>query len=140
MQTSGNRDYKPVIKWISDVWAVGATFDGLADSGGDSFATLDVKLASSMQAVISHGGHDAKELRDLVVRKMDEAMKSFGLIKGRQIVFLLLENFKTFDNSEVVYGFDHLASCVWGTDLNTVVKQWTTILEIMNGKLSSEAL
>ena len=71
-----------MIKWISDVWAAGATLDSLADSGGDSFATLDLKLATSTQAVIAHGGHDAKELRDPVVRKMDEAMENFDLKVG----------------------------------------------------------
>ena len=104
VQTSGSRDIQSVVKWISEVWSPGSSFLGLKDSGGDAFVTLDVKLATAMQAMIAHGGQDAKELKDLVSRRMEEALKNFTLIKGRQIVFLLLENFKTFDNSEVVYG------------------------------------
>ncbi len=49
--------------------------------------TLDVQLSTSMQSVIAHGGQDAKELKDLVNRKMEEAMKTYDLLKGRHIVF-----------------------------------------------------
>jgi len=55
---------------------------------------------------------------------MEEAMKVFELIKGRQIVHMLLAHFKTFDNSEMVYGFDHLSSLVCGTDLHAFVSHW----------------
>ncbi len=59
LQTSGNSDIEIVIKRISDVWTIGATSESLVDSGGDAFVTLDVKLATSMQAVIAHGGQGA---------------------------------------------------------------------------------
>ncbi len=44
---------------------------------------------------------------------------------------MILENFKTFDNSEMVYGFDHLAKCECGTDLHAFMTQWQKILENM---------
>ncbi len=84
-----------------------------------------------MQQIIAHGGQDAKELKDLVNRKMDEALKTYTLLKGRQIVFLLLEKFKTFDNSEMVYGCDHLVKCECGTDLHAFLIQWQKILDNM---------
>jgi hypothetical protein len=71
---------------------------------------------------------------------MKDAMKKIDVLNGRQIVFLRLVNFKTFDNSEVVYGFDHLVSCESGTDLHAFTNNWTTILDNMNGELSTEAL
>ncbi len=84
-----------------------------------------------MQLIISHGGQDAQEVKDLVNRKMDEALKAYTLLKGRQIIFLLLENFKTFDNSEMVYGFDHLVKCECGTDLHAFLTQWQNLLDNM---------
>ncbi len=84
-----------------------------------------------MQLIIVHGGTDAKELKDLVARKMDEALKALTLLKGRQIVFLLLENFKTFDSSEMVYGFGHLVKCECGTDLSAFLTQWQKIFDNM---------
>ncbi len=44
---------------------------------------------------------------------------------------MLLENFKTIDNSEMVYGFDHLAKCECGTDLHEFLTQWQKILDNM---------
>ncbi len=120
VQTSGVRDVRIIMEWISAVWAPGAKIDHFADSGGEAFVTLDVKLSVSLQHIISHGGQDARELKDAVNRKMDECMKQMTLLTGRQIVFMLLENFKTFDNSEMVYGFDHLVKCECDKDLSAV--------------------
>jgi hypothetical protein len=60
VNTSGNRSYKVVMQWISEVWAPDATFAALADSGGDNFVTLDIKLTTAMSHVVSHDGQDAK--------------------------------------------------------------------------------
>ncbi len=53
------------------------------------------------------------------------------MLKERQIVFLLLENFKTSDISEMLYGFDHLAKCECGTDLHAFMTHWQNILDNM---------
>jgi len=130
--TSGNRSYNVVTTWISQSWAKGSTYESLADSGPDAFVTLDMMLSTAMQTMIMHAGQDAKELRDLVSRKMEEAMKQYDILKGRQVVQLLLALFKTLDNSEIFCGFDHLASLVCGPDLQAFVTQWVKILENIN--------
>ena len=62
------------------------------------------------------------------------------MLKGRQVVFLFLENFKTFDNSEIVFGFDHLSSIsLDGEDLHGFLTKWNNILENMCGGLLSDA-
>ncbi len=66
---------------------------------------------------------------------MDEAMKKGDLIKGRQIVTLLLLNFKTFDSSEIVYGIDHLCALSCGPNLHAFLSQWNNILDNMSGEL-----
>ncbi len=75
VQTSGVREVETIIQWITSVWTKGAKFEDFATSGGPEFVTLDVKLSTAMQLIISHGGQDAKELKDLINRKMDEALK-----------------------------------------------------------------
>jgi hypothetical protein len=64
----------------------------------------------------------------------------YELIKGRQIVHMLLAHFKTFDNSEMLYGFDHLSNLACGTDLHAFVKGWKNILDNMNGKIDEANL
>ena len=76
----------------------------------------------------------------LVNAKMEEAMKFYELIKGRQIVHMLLAHFKTFDNSEMLYGFDHLSNLVCGTGLHVFVKRWKNIPDNMNGKIDEANL
>ena len=67
--------------------------------------------------MIQGGGAAAQELKDQVNCNISEIAREGDLIKGRQIVKVLLLSFKTFDNSEIVYGFDHLAKLERGTDL-----------------------
>ena len=99
-----------------------------------------MKVAVGMTHMINNGGQDAKELKDLVNAKMEEAMKLFELIKGRHMVHMLLAHFKTFDNSEMFYGFDHLSSLVCGPDLHVFVKGWKNILDNMNGVIAEANL
>ncbi len=68
VQTSGVREVERVIYWITSVWAKDAKFEDFATSGGSEFVTLDVKLSTAMQLIISHGGQDAKDLKDLINR------------------------------------------------------------------------
>ncbi len=123
-----------MVNWLLKVWATNTySVEDLADSDSMAYVTLDLKLAVALQHMILHGGNPAKELQDQVNRKMEESAKQGGLIEGRQIVKLLLLSFKTFDNAEIVYGFDHLAKLECGSELYLFVTQWTNILENMNG-------
>ena len=71
---------------------------------------------------------------------MEEQMKKGILFKGRQIVYMLLDNFKTFDNSELVYGFDHLVRQECGKDLHAFLTQWQKILDNMHSPLPTTNL
>ncbi len=140
VQASGVRNVEKVIFWISAVWAKDAQLEDFSDSGGSEFVTLDIKLSMAMNSTIAHGGQDARELKDVVNRKMEEHMKKGQLLKGRQIVFMILQNFKTFDNSELVYGFDHLARHECGKDLHEFLTQWQKILDNMCSPLPTSNL
>jgi hypothetical protein len=63
VQTSGVRDVETIIAWISAVWAAGSKIEDFADSGGEAYVTLDVKLSIALQQIITHNGPDAKELK-----------------------------------------------------------------------------
>ena len=114
---SGEREYYLVAKWIGKSFDKALKFEDLADSEHGRFVTLDMKLCTRMTLMIINAGHSAKELKDLINAKMEEAMKIHEIIKGRQVVHMLLAHFKTFDNSEMLYGFDHLSNLVCGVDL-----------------------
>ncbi len=67
-------------------------------------------------------------------------MKGGTLLKGRQIVYMLLDTLKTFGNSELVYGFDHLARHDCGTDLHVFLTHWQKILDNMCSPLPTANL
>jgi len=128
---SGNPDYYRVTIWLAESWS-GKNLEELASSGGSAFVTLDLKLASAMTNMMHKGGERSKRFRDRVNLKMEEASKKGDIIKGRQIVWMLLDSFKTFDRSAVVYGFDHLSTLrVNNNDLHEFVIQWNHVLSNM---------
>ena len=60
---------------------------------------------------------------------MEDASKRGDIIKGRQIVWMLLDSFKTFDRSSIIYGFDHLSALkVIDGDLHEFIIQWNYVL------------
>ena len=132
---AGNPDYTRVLRWIDDAWKVGATFEELDDPGGHQFVMLDMKLANGMVTMMHKAGDRAKRFRDKVNLRMEEASRGGGnVLKGRQMVWMLLDSFKTIDNSELVYGFDHLARLkVNNHDLHDFIIQWNHVIDNLGG-------
>ena len=132
---AGNPDYTRVLRWIDDTWKDGATFQELDDPGGHQFVMLDMKLANGMVTMMQKAGDRAKRFRDKVNLRMEEASRGGGnVLKGRQMVWMLLDLFKTIDNSELVYGFDHLARLkVVNHDLHEFIIQWNHVVDNLGG-------
>ena len=125
---SGNPDCSRVTQWLAETWS-SVTFDQLGSSSGLAFVTLDLKLASAMTAMMHKAGEKAKRLRDHVNLKMEDASMRGDIVKGRQIVWMLLDSFKTFDRSSIIYGFDHLSALkVTDGDLHEFVIHWNYVL------------
>ena len=95
-----------------------------------------------MTMMIHKAGVRAKRYRDRVNLNMEEALKTGVMIKGRQIVWMLLDSFKTFDRSSIIYGFDHLSALkITGGDLHDFLIQWNYVLSNMGDEpLSTELL
>ena len=66
---------------------------------------------------------------------MEEVSKTGNnVIKGRQVVWLLLDSFRTSDNSEQIYGFDHLSRLeLKNHNLFEFLIAWNNILDNMGG-------
>jgi len=110
MIAANSPDAREVMRWISQTWAESQTFDALGDDEYHSFVTLDMKLAQGMMIMLNRAGEKASRIRDKVNLKAEEATRNGRLITGRQLVFMFLESYKTFDRCDIVYGFDHLGN------------------------------
>jgi hypothetical protein len=130
---ANRRDRTSATKWVTEAWDPTATFESLEDTVDSSFAILDLKLAAGIQRVLKGAGAKANEVREAISPRVTELGKSGRVLSGRQQLHLVLNSFRAADNSELVFGFDHLASLsvVKGSafDFKT---QWGHMLETMS--------
>ena len=132
MIAANNPQVKEVMQWVSASWAEGQTYEALGDHGHNPYVTLDMKLAQGMMIMLNKAGEKASRLRDKVNLKTEEATRNHTLVTGRQLVFMLLESYKTFDRSDLVYGFDHLGTLkVKDHNLHEFLMTWNHITDNM---------
>ena len=137
---TGRIDYKE-ISWINEVQKVGQTMEGLADSGkGKRFKQLDIRLAVSLVACVKEG---CPELNRTIQRKENELMEAKGqCLRGRQIMWLILDYFKTNQEMSVVYTVQDLTGLEWLGDKNmhTFKYFWDTMVARMRSEFSEATL
>ena len=135
---ANNPQVDHVMQWVHAAWAEGQTYEALGDNRYKSYVTLDMKLAQGMMIMLNKAGEKASRFRDKVNLKTEEATRKETLVTGRQLVFMLLESFKTFDRSDLIYGFDHLGNLkVKDHNLHEFLMTWNHIIDNM-GKLSMQ--
>ncbi len=68
--------------WFGDSFKEGVAFDALADSGGDRFASLDIKLSAALSAMVREAP-SALPLLDELMLKEEAAFRDKRMIKRR---------------------------------------------------------
>ena len=123
---SGNPDYSRVTQWLAEAWS-DVTFEQLGSSSGMAYVTLDPKLASANDRDDAKGRRQSKKISRSC--QFEDGRRRGDIIKGRQIVWMLLDSFKTFDCSSIIYGFDHLSALkLTDGDLHEFIIQWNYVL------------
>jgi hypothetical protein len=80
------------IRWLKEVTQDGASFEVFADSGLERFNSLDRKLSQSAVRCIEAAPHDrVASLKNKVNTLTREALNKNTILKGRQVVFLIVE-------------------------------------------------
>ena len=139
IQASGRDDSKEV-DWFNEVSKPGSTMDGLADSGAKRFRSLDLKLGASLGAVVRDSG--SENLIDDLAEKNLEAMSSGAVLKGRQVLWLLFNHFKTNPSLTPVYSIvDLMGLGWWGDDsMHGFRHMWNFITRNMAEPLNENTL
>ena len=101
MAAANNPQVDQVMQWVHASWAEGQTYEALGDQRNNPYVNLDMKLAQGMTVMLNKAGEKASRIRDKVNLKTEEATRKGTLITGRQIVFMLLDSYKTFDRSDI---------------------------------------
>ncbi len=85
---------------------------------------------------------EVRHLYDDVIGKQLEAVKDNRLLKGRQIVFMILDYYKCNANLELMYTVEHLSSLTFDGDpnLHTFKHTWEYIIREMKDKFGDNTL
>ena len=80
----------------------------LSDSGGDRFATIDIKMAMGMQNMLKQAPDEAKDVYLDATRHSELRHQQGVIVKGRELVALVMQSFRTSDRTDLVYHIEHL--------------------------------
>ena len=108
---------------------------GMSNSGGSRFTTIDVKLANALNAMIASSGDSGKEVAmDIKVMTFEMANKNPPeIIRGRQIVAMILNSFRSATHTDLAFTGKHLYELTYPGDnkLSLFKSQWIHILSAM---------
>ena len=137
---SGRYDCKE-ITWFHEILVAGKTFVDFEDSGLPRFLSLDVKLGVQLIPTIL-AKSEVRILYDDILLKQREAVEKGKVLKGRQIVWLILDYYKCNANLELVYTIEHLTGLQWMGDkqMHTFLANWHFIIGNMKDTLGIPTL
>ena len=123
------------IHWLGEAFKMHPDITGLEDSGGNRFATIDVKLANALNAVINASGDSGREVgMEIKLKTLELARKTPPkIMKGRQIIAMILESFRSSTQTDLTFTGKHLYELPYPGDskLSLFKSQWVHILSAM---------
>ena len=133
---SGDLEHDAWTAWIAPTFAQSPDIDGaLSNSGDIRFNSIDVKLASSLMVMMQNGGEQAREVLNEARLKMAKSCrgKTPSIMKGRQLLAMIVDSFRSASNTDLVYTIRHLYDLPYAGDaeLVTFKAQWNEVLECM---------
>ena len=97
------------IAWLNPAFRPSPDIVGLNDSGHLKFKSIDIKLGIAMAAMLKAAGDNALDLYLDVNRKSSKYVREESkLIKGRQIVAMMYESFRTRDRLDMIVTLEYL--------------------------------
>ena len=120
------------MRWLSPAFRPHPDIEALNDSGHRKYKSIDVKLGVAMTAMLRAGSDRAAELYLEVNRKSNEYVRDYDgkIIKGRQIIAMMYESFRTQDRSDMIVSLDYLIKLPYTGDakLHQFKQTWMEIL------------
>eukprot|EP00439_Symbiodinium_sp_Y106_P083820 s148_g24.t1 len=132
LRACADPNQEELMRWLSPAFHSHPDMEALNDSGHRKFKSTDVKLGAAMTAMLRAGSDKAAELYLEVNRKANEYVRSFEgkIIKGRQIVAMMYESFRTRDRLDMIVTLDYLIKLQYEGDnkLHQFKQTWLEIL------------
>ena len=123
VEAATDMDEGAVVKWIAFAEAQDTTFEHLADSllhaeatssrGRRDFELLDRKLAGALKRILSTSDAAKQLWRDISQKDQEVQARTSRILKGRQMLFLVLQSYRTNPRMGLVYGIQHFNEMRW---------------------------
>ena len=107
-------------KWLEQALGLNPDLNMLSDSGGDRFATIDIKMAMGMQNMLKQAPDEAKDVYLDATRHSELRHQQGVIVKGQELVALVTQSFRTSDRTDLVYHIEHLFNLDFPGDKNLV--------------------
>ena len=103
-------DQEAWISWIGESFKMHPDITRMSDSGGIRFTTIDIKLAIALNAMIASSGDNGKEVgMEIKVMVLGLARRDPPqVVKGRQIIAMILESFRSSTHTDLMFTGKHL--------------------------------
>ena len=116
-------------EWISGLqpaFRPDPDIDGMIEPGHIKFKSIDVKLGVAMTSMLKSAGDTASDLYLDVNRYFRSEAK---LIKGRQIIAMMYESFRTRDRTDMIVSMDYLIKLQYQGDrkMSTFKQTWLEV-------------
>ena len=135
LSACADSDQDAWIAWLSESFKINPSIEKMSDSGGSRFSTIDVKLANALNAMITSSGDSGREVGlEIKVMTLDLARSSPPkVMKGRQIIAMILESFRSSTHTDLTFTGKHLHELTYPGDakLNLFRNQWIHLLSAM---------
>ena len=104
-----------------------------------------MKLHQALDIMLRNGGTRGKEVLYKVDRLVAAAYQNKMSVRGRHVVWLIKDSFKSFDETDTTFGFEHLAKVTLHPnertgDLVAFLKAWDWVLNSLHGVAHQETL
>lgn len=116
--------------WVTEAMVEQPDMDKLQDSGGATFASIDLKLGRALEACISAAKDSARDVLYKLKLLKQERGKANSTVKGREILAMILANFRTNAKDESMYNASRIHSMPYLGDknLDQFWNSWTEVI------------
>ena len=108
----------------------------LETSGEARFASIDAKLGITLHTIIHAAGERSHDVQLKVRQMMQRRARGTtpGMVKGREMLALIVDSFRSADNVDVMYASKHLFDLKFPGDnqLSRFLGQWDEIISGMD--------
>ena len=129
----GDNDQNAWGAWLAEAMNDRPDMDALSQLSERRFQSIDAKLSVALSAMIDNAGEAANDVKQRLHLRLLERGKTLEYVKGREILAMIIQSFKTTSHTEVMYNSQHLHEMNYPGDakLSMFYHRWIEMLANM---------